>query len=150
MTVAAPSSAVAKDEWQTMTDHTPVMFANEAFYVAFARRDLDAMIEVWSRRETVTCIHPGAITLLGRDKVIQSWQAILSNPASPAIVCRSPTAHLFGDVAYVLCWEQIEQAFLLATNIFVREDGRWRMVHHQATAAPTPEDLQPATSHPLH
>jgi ketosteroid isomerase-like protein len=126
------------------------MFANEAFYVAFAARDLDAMIEVWSRREMVTCIHPGAITLLGRDKVIQSWQAILSNPASPAIFCRNPTAHLFGDVAYVLCWEQIEQAFLLATNIFVREDGRWRMVHHQAAAAPTPNNLSPTTSHPLH
>jgi len=132
-----------------MPDPIPVLFANEAFYVAFAGRNLQAMSEVWARSRPVTCIHPGASTLQGRDEVIRSWRAILSNPASPRIVCRNATAHLFGDVAYVLCWEQIQDAFLIATNIFAREDGHWRMVHHQASPAPPPGELLTTPAGPL-
>lgn len=132
-----------------MPDPIPVLFANEAFYVAFAARDLQAMSEIWSRTDLVTCIHPGASTLQGRDQVIQSWRVILSNPASPQIVCRNPSAHLHGDIAYVLCWEQIQEAFLIATNIFIREEGRWRMVHHQASPAPPPEQLSTPAVGPL-
>ena len=29
--------------------------------------------------------------------------------------------------------ETMEGARLVATNVFVREDGAWRMVHHQST-----------------
>ena len=69
-----------------MSDHVSVLFANDAFYAAFAGRDLEAMDELWSRRPNVTCIHPGWSPLIDRDSVMQSWRAILSNPASPAIV----------------------------------------------------------------
>jgi hypothetical protein len=132
-----------------VSDALPVLFINEAFYVAFAGRDLEAMDAVWSRRDSVTCTHPGAIPLLGRERVMRSWQAILTNPASPAIACRNPSVHLFGDIAYVLCWEQIQQNFLAATNVFIREAGVWRMVHHQAGAAPPPEHLVATPTGPL-
>ena len=36
-----------------------VLFTNEAFYRAFADRDLAAMDGLWSRHGSVTCIHPG-------------------------------------------------------------------------------------------
>ena len=117
-----------------------VLFANEAFYAAFAARDVEAMDDVWSRRETITCIHPGSSPIFGHKRVQRSWRMILNNPQSPAVVCRDAAAQMCGDVAYVLCWEQIEHTFLAATNVFVREDGRWRMVHHQAAAAPPPEN----------
>jgi ketosteroid isomerase-like protein len=132
-----------------MSDPLPVLFANEAFYVAFAARDAEAMDAVWSRRDTVTCTHPSATPLVGRDRVMRSGQAILTNPASPAIACRNPIPHVFGDVAYVLCWEQIQQSFLAATNVFVREDGRWRMVHHHAAATPPPENLEATSAGPM-
>jgi len=122
-----------------MSDAHLVLFANDAFYAAFAARDVEAMDNVWSRRENVTCIHPGSSPIFGNRRVRRSWRMILTNPQSPAIVCRNATAQMCGDVAYVLCWEQIDQTFLAATNIFAREDGRWRMIHHQAAAAPPPE-----------
>jgi len=37
-----------------------------------------------------------------------------------------------------VCYEVLEGGFLAATNVFVREDGAWRMVHHQAGASPPP------------
>jgi ketosteroid isomerase-like protein len=121
-----------------VSDKVSVLFANEAFYAAFADRDIKAMEELWSRRPDVTCIHPGWSPLVGHDSVMQSWRAILSNPASPAIICGNATAYVFADVAYVLYHENVEQTFLAATNVFLREKGGWKMVHHHAGPSPAP------------
>jgi hypothetical protein len=119
-----------------VSDDLTVLFANEAFYVAFAECDLKAMDRVWSERTRVTCIHPGWPVLNDREQVMKSWQAILANPASPKIVCHRPMVRLLGDTAYVICYEAIGGGTLVATNIFTRENGAWRMVHHQAGTAP--------------
>ena len=37
-----------------------------------------------------------------------------------------------GSSAYVICYEKVTNGVLIATNIFVREDGAWRMIHHHA------------------
>jgi hypothetical protein len=126
-----------------------VLFTNEAFYIAFAGRDLAAMDELWAKRSAVTCIHPGWLPLAGRVAVMESWQAILSSPSSPAIACWNASAHLLGEVAYVLCHEQLEHGYLAATNVFVREEGAWRMVHHQAGASPPPAILPGQGPQPL-
>ncbi|NQV59631.1 MAG: DUF4440 domain-containing protein, partial [Alphaproteobacteria bacterium] len=39
--------------------------------------------------------------------------------------------------AYVVCYEEIEGSHLIASNIFVHEGRRWRLIHHQA--GPTAE-----------
>ena len=115
-----------------MSEQAAVLFANDAFYVAFTTRDSDAMNDLWARSVPVTCVHPGWNVVAGRDGVMESWRAILGNPKSPQIACRQATAHVLGDIAYVVCFETIETSHLVATNVFVREDGVWRMVHHQA------------------
>ncbi len=61
-----------------------------------------------------------------------SWQRVLENPESPRISCLGAKVHRLGDVAFVTCFESVQGAMLIATNVFVREDGTWRMVHHQA------------------
>jgi hypothetical protein len=119
-----------------------VLFANEAFYRAFADRDIAAMEEIWSRQEPVACIHPGWSPVIGRERVLESWRAILGNPASPAIVCLRPQAFLRGDSAFVICYEDVNGALLIATNIFVREEQHWKIMHHQAGPVPTPSEAE--------
>lgn len=125
-----------------MSDTAAVMFANEAFYAAFARRDLVAMDDLWAKRTRCSCIHPGWQAVHGRAEVMQTWTAILGNPNAPGITCTAARACVAGDVAWVLCYEIVQQSVLVATNIFVREDGAWRVVHHQAgqSSLPEPED----------
>jgi ketosteroid isomerase-like protein len=133
-----------------MSDAVAVLFANEAFYQAFADRDLAAMDSVWSREAPVTCIHPGWNLLSGREAVIDSWQAILGDADAPAITCHNPSVQVFGDLAYILCHESLGHGFLIATNIFIRENGPWRMIHHHAAPAPAPVAPQaPEPSGPL-
>jgi ketosteroid isomerase-like protein len=122
------------------SDARAVLAANQAFYTAFARRDLLAMDAVWAQRAPVACIHPGWDALVGREQVMASWRAILSGAGAPAIECQSPTAHLLGDAAFVICYEAVRGARLIATNLFVREDGAWRMTHHHAAPVPPPAD----------
>lgn len=115
-----------------MSDTDAVLFANEAFYRAFADRDEDAMDALWSDTDQVACLHPGWGPLIGREEVVESWKAIIRNPDSPEILCHTPHAHVYGNTAYVICFEEIGGSFLVATNVFVRDGRLWKMVHHQA------------------
>ena len=115
-----------------MTDHDAVLAANLEFYRAFAARDLVAMDALWARVAPVACLHPGWSALTDRDSVMASWQAILTSPDSPRIACFDERVLLYGDSALVLCEEEIDGGVLAASNIFVREAGAWRLVHHQA------------------
>lgn len=120
-----------------MSDSETVLFANEAFYRAFADRDLAAMEAVWSHAASVSCLHPGWGPLYGRGDVMASWAGILSSPGSPKIRPHAARAMVHGDTALVVCFEALGAAFAIATNVFVREGSLWKMVHHQA--GPTSE-----------
>ncbi len=131
-----------------MSDTAELLFANEAFYLAFRSRDLAAMEALWAQHAPVACVHPGWHALNTREAVMESWEGILSNPAAPAIDCRGARGYLVGDpgsggpgsgvLGIVVCYEIIRGSVLTATNIFQREDGAWRMVHHHAGPCGTP------------
>jgi ketosteroid isomerase-like protein len=110
-----------------------VLDANSAFYRAFAARDLDAMDSLWAEQAQVACVHPGWDVLRGRAEVMDGWRAILTGDESPQIGCSHAFAQLHGDVALVVCREHVPGGFLVATNVFVREGGGWRLVHHQSS-----------------
>ncbi len=136
-----------------MSDEEAVLAANREFYRAFAERDFAAMDALWARETPVACIHPGWDVLLGREPVMESWGAILGGPGAPQIRCEAPQVFVLGEGAFVICREVLgEQGRLIATNVFAREDGVWRMVHHQAgparAPAPAPADERPTG--PLH
>jgi len=115
-----------------MTDQDAVLAANLEFYRAFATRDLSAMEALWTREAPVACIHPGWTALRDRETIIESWESILSNPDAPRVACFDEQVFLYGDVALVLCEEELEGGTLAASNFFVREDGIWRIAHHHA------------------
>ena len=115
-----------------MTDSDAVLAANLAFYRAFTARDRAAMNALWARRAPVACLHPGWTALTDRDAIIQSWEGILSSPDAPRIACFDEQVLLYGDVALVLCEEELDGGTLAASNLFIREDGEWRIAHHHA------------------
>ena len=70
---------------------------------------------------------------------------------SPAERCVAPRPYLLGDAAFVVCFEKIGGDHLIATTYFIREDGRWKMIHHQAgpTRFSPPAD-SPQTGRSIH
>jgi ketosteroid isomerase-like protein len=114
------------------SDNEAILAANEEFYACFNRKEGDAMDAAWSQREDVSCIHPGWNVLLGREAVVDSWRAILANPNQPRIVVGGAEVTLAGDCGVVICRELVAGSPLAATNVFVREDGGWKLLHHQS------------------
>lgn len=138
-----------------MDDETDaIIAANQAFYLAFVERDVETMAGLWARREDVCCIHPGWEAIGEYSAVIESWRTIFNNPEIPVIRCRNESVALFGDSAVVVCYEVLDEDILIATNIFVREDDEWKIVHHHAgpiTVAPDEDTVEEApASYRLH
>jgi hypothetical protein len=122
-------------------DDVRVLSANEVFYEAFSDRDPERMDGLWAREREVTCIHPGWSLLVGRERVMASWRAILRTN-DVQIEPSGARAFVAGESAYVVCFEAArgQRPFLIATNVFVREDGEWRLVHHHAGQLARPGD----------
>lgn len=115
-----------------MTDRDAVLELNRAFYRAFSDRNFSAMDALWAVELPVSCIHPGWVALFGREAVMESWSDVLSVPKGVALHARNERVLLYGDTALVLCEEVLGAAVLAAANLFVREQGTWRLAHHQS------------------
>ena len=113
-----------------------VLAANDAFYKAMREGDYAAMDRLWAERRTVTCTHPDWHMLVGRDAVMESWRVILTEHEPPAIWPTEAQAIVTGSTAMVLCTERIDGIELVASNGFVREGLRWRLLNHQSAHAP--------------
>lgn len=125
------------------SDELELLAANEAFYAAFRERDVLAMDALWASGHPVACTHPGWEALHGRDDVLASWHAIMDNPEAPQVLCVEAVASLLGEAAFVTCIEQLGNIELVATNVFVRELGLWKLVHHQAGPFVRNDDEEP-------
>ncbi|HEX6277709.1 MAG TPA: nuclear transport factor 2 family protein [Polyangiaceae bacterium] len=111
-----------------------VLEANHAFYRAFSDGDFEAMSRLWAERAPAVCMHPGLPPLIGRSAVLDSWERILEEATDWEMSSHGVRVHVLGNAAFVTCFEASgdKPAMLVATNVFVLEDGDWRMVHHQA------------------
>ena len=115
--------------------------ANARFYEAFEALDLAAMVEVWAHGPQVKCVHPGWPLLVGWDAVRESWRAIFANTEEMRFTIADIRAERAGELGWVTCTENILSdvggrvavTAILATNVFVREDDQWLMVHHHAS-----------------
>lgn len=106
--------------------------ANDAFYRAFTRADSAAMATLWAQNGPVFCCHPGWPPMLGRAEIIASWAEIFSHGGQPDITFMPRQMALVGSVGIVCGIEILGNGQFACTNIFVAEDGVWRMAHHHA------------------
>lgn len=129
-----------------MKERAEVEAANAEFYAAFEALDLDRMERVWADGAlagSVTCVHAGWPRLRGRSEVLRSWALIIANTTYIQFVLTDVEVSVDGDRAVVTCGENIITAdgesemgllaagTVVATNIFVRTDGVWRLwLHH--------------------
>ncbi len=122
--------------------YTSAEDAEQAFYEAIGRGDLDAMMCVWADDEEIVCIHPTGQRLRGPLAIRDSWRSIFASNSRL-------TVHLKRSV----CWKGlliavhsvIETLYLgneptphgpmLSTNVFQRGANGWRLLSHHASAA---------------
>lgn len=111
-----------------------LLAANETFYRAFRERNMEAMASIWARECSIACMHPGMDPLFGREDVLKSWREFFSHDDAPRIHCVGATAHMMKEDSYVTCLEGAAGSppSLVATNVFTKENGIWRLANHHA------------------
>jgi len=120
-----------------------VTAANAELYAAFESGDVTRLERLWDDAEDVVCIHPGWDPVRGRSRVLRSWAAIMANTLYVQFFVTDVHVDVTGDVAVVTCQHSIltgvtsdddglgETARVVATNVFRRRAGEWRLwVHH--------------------
>ena len=125
-----------------------------AFYAAFTACDVDAMMTVWAWHAPLLCIHPGGPPLTSREAIEQSWRVILDGVGDVQFTLSELQETASDDVAVRFVHENIhhgpglrETAVVCATNVFVRENGSWRMRVHHASTGPTAPRAQAGEVH---
>lgn len=121
--------------------------AEAAFYDAFEKSDLEAMMGVWADDDDIVCVHPGGPRVTGAEQVRESWRRLFASGESLRFRLRQQQTLNGITLVVHSVYEHITvanetraRAPLVATNIYMRTESGWRMVAHHASPAPiTPE-----------
>lgn len=133
--------------------------AENAFYEALERADLDAMMAVWAEDEEIVCVHPAGARLVGQDQVREGWEKIFASGQRLRVeithqVTVSGVMFAVHNVHenFTVHDESRQRAPILATNVYARTAAGWRMIAHHASAATarTQADRRETTPKILH
>jgi SnoaL-like protein len=126
------------------TETIKVEETNAAFYRALESGLIERMDDVWAHEDWVRCVHPGWDLITGWQRVRESWVSIFDGGQKMRVSPSEVVINFAGELAWVTCTENVtvfnessfDTAQAIATNLFVRLQDGWRMVHHHASPIP--------------
>jgi ketosteroid isomerase-like protein len=135
-----------------MSAEDEVRKASEQFYAALnhmANGDADPMSDIWSQGAAVTAMHPIGGRQVGWDKVRESFQQVAQIASEGRLRLDDQVIQVTGDLAFELGFERGQAKFAgrqvtldhRVTNIYRREAGSWKIVHHHTDVSPAMLDV---------
>ncbi len=130
---------------------------NRRYYDAFQSLSGDEMAKLWWHDEQASCIHPGWDIRTGWSNVRAAYEDIFESTKSIRFALGDVRVRVLGDLAYVTCVENLLSeeddssdylGAVLATNVYERRHGEWKMIHHHASPVATDDADLPEG--PLH
>ncbi len=127
--------------------------AENAFYEALERCDLDGMMAVWAEDEEVVGVHPGGPRLTGQEQIRESWAKICASGPRARLQVTQQVA----ISAMMLAVHSVHENFsvqdapaapVVATNVYLRTAAGWRMIVHHASPAPVQPPPAPRSCAP--
>jgi len=122
-----------------------------AFYHAFGSGDFKLMESLYAD-SSVSCTHPGATTLVGREKVLTYWEFILEGIPKIYIDWQILCSTRYENVevhqvleSYIINDYTQERSEIYTTNVFVLQDNGWRL-QMQHTSLPEVKTMKPNLS----
>ena len=122
--------------------------ANGQFYAALNTMftgELAPMNAIWSHRDDVTNMGPFGGRLTGWEAVGGEFKKEAGMKLGGRVVCKDLIVQAGSDIGYTVCVEQGENMSAdgkpvkvshRATNVFRREHGQWKLVHHHTDLSP--------------
>jgi ketosteroid isomerase-like protein len=108
------------------------------FYEALQQGDLERLMALWSDEDEVACVHPGGPRLVGLATIRAAFEVVFERGAvnaHPERVRRLQS----GDCAIHHVLERVQlpgetqQAWVIATNVYLKTALGWRLVLHHAS-----------------
>jgi uncharacterized protein (TIGR02246 family) len=128
--------------------------AEEAFYAACERADLNAMMSVWAESDDIVCVHPIGTRLMGRRAIEESWRGILGSSRTMKFRITDRRQTRSADLAVHMLHENIRLSGsdkihppVVATNVYRLTDKGWRMILHHASPTPDSSEAEEVTVH---
>ena len=130
-----------------MSAEDEVRKASRQFYAALNRMlngDATSLAAIWSHGPGVTTMHPIGGRQVGWNDVWGSWNQVSKVASDGKVELKDQLVRCVGDLAYELGEEhasfklggQVISGQPRVTNVYQREDGEWKMIHHHSDAAP--------------
>ncbi len=131
------------------------------FYVALnsaLNGDVGPMSEVWSHGPDVSDFSPFGGRAVGWNQVYTQFQNEGRTNLARQVTPSDILIVVDGDMGYSICNEASQvhtgpgantTLTYRATNVFRREDGKWKMVHHHADLTTPAQDTQATPRKPL-
>jgi ketosteroid isomerase-like protein len=130
-----------------MAAEDDVRKASQKFYQALNKMvsgDSKPMIEIWSHSPTVTTLHPIGGREVGWDAVKNSFDQVAGLASGGNVQIKDQMIRVVGDMAYEVGIEAGQTTLAgqkvnlehRVTNIYQREGGQWKMIHHHGDVAP--------------
>jgi len=129
--------------------------AQNAFYEALERSDLEAMMAVWSEDEDIVCVHPAGQRLAGQAQVREVWRRMFVG--GPNMRVRITQQVVISGVMLevhsvheniTVAGEARPRPPMVATNVYLRTAAGWRMIAHHASPALGEPPAEPASAPP--
>ena len=150
VTLVGLSAAIPGVAMSETSEQEQVRATNEAYYQALSARDLSAMERIWARRPQDVNIAPPIrpAAHIGWEIIKKNYQTFWSTLDELTVSMAEPSIKIHGSVAWVYGIEQSKRKTKkgeasegqnFGTSIFIKEDGRWLMVFHQAALIPKPQ-----------
>ena len=137
-----------------MSTEDEVRNASNQFYAALNKMvngNSQSLSDIWSHDSAVTTMHPIGGRQLGWKDVWEIWDQTAQVASEGQVKLQDQYIRVFGDMAYEIGVENA--GFRIAgqkvtdqvrvTNIYRKESGTWKIVHHHS-------DISPAMVEVLH
>ena len=135
-----------------MSAENEVRKASAQFYAALnsmVSGDASPLADIWSHSKDVTTMHPIGGREVGWDEVRGSWEQVAAIASQGQVELTEQLIRVGDGLAYE---EGIERGHAMmagervsieqrATNIYRREGGSWKIVHHHADLSPEMLDV---------
>lgn len=135
-----------------MPTEDEVRKASQQFYAALNRMangGSGAMADIWSHSATVTTLHPIGGREVGWEAVRASFEQVAQVASDGKVELKDQLIRVVGDVAYEMGVEQGQMKLAAhqaaiehrVTNIYQRQAGAWKVVHHHTDTSPAMLDI---------
>ena len=108
------------------------------FYEALQHADLDHLMALWADDEEIACVHPGGPRIVGSVAIRAAFEAVFQRGTVNVHLERVRRLHS-GDCAVHHVLERVQlhgqpqQAWVIATNVYLKTALGWRLVLHHAS-----------------